>query len=84
MTIRFAKSFVKDYKKLPDAKRKKVDKAIRQLKTDRQHPALNIRKMVGVEKWEVRIDYHYRMTFRMYSGVVELSRVGTHEIYRKP
>jgi mRNA-degrading endonuclease YafQ of YafQ-DinJ toxin-antitoxin module len=40
--------------------------------------------MVGRDIWEARIDYHYRMTFVVKGDVLQIRRVGTHEIYRKP
>lgn len=85
MTIRFLKPFTKDFKKLPEVKKKKVKKQIQLLTRDLSHPSLNAKKMKGhPEIWEARIDYHYRMTFKINNEIIKLRRVGTHEIYRKP
>jgi len=85
MTIRFLKPFTKDFKKLPDKQKKKVNKQIKLLAQDLFHPSLNTRKMTGhPDVWEARIDYHYRMTFKIDKTVLKLRRVGTHEIYRSP
>lgn len=84
MIIRFDKSFVKDYQKLPELQKKKVDKQLRLIKEDLHHPSLNAHKLGGSSVWEARVDYHYRMTFRTEGIFVFMRRVGTHEIYRKP
>jgi mRNA-degrading endonuclease RelE of RelBE toxin-antitoxin system len=84
VTIRFLKPFIKDYAKLPSAQRQKLDRQLIFLKEGITHPGLNARKMAGQDLWEARIDYHYRMTFALKGEVIELRRVGTHEIYRKP
>lgn len=84
MKVRYSKKFIKDYQKIPQNKQIKVDKAIKHITKDLYHPALNTRKMEGSHKWEVRVDYHYRMTFEIVEDIIQLSRVGTHEIYRNP
>lgn len=84
MKIRYSKSFVEDYKKIPQHKQKKIDKAIKLIQEDLYHPGLNTRKMVGVSKWEARVDYHYRLTFEIVGEAIQMSRVGTHDIYRNP
>lgn len=84
MTIRLLKPFVKDYGRLPQDKQQKVDKQLRLLSQDFQHPSLNTRKMAGTDVWEARIDYHFRVTFKIERNVLVMRRVGTHEIYRNP
>lgn len=84
MTIQFLKPFIKDYAKLPAPLRQKVDKQLELLKQGLKHPGLAVRKMAGRDIWEARIDYHYRMTFVVKGEVLQIRRVGTHEIYRKP
>ncbi len=85
MKIRYLKPFTKDFKKLPEAKKKKVTKQIKFLSKDLYHPSLNTRKMKGHDDiWEVRVDYHYRMTFKIIGETLSLRRVGTHEIYHNP
>lgn len=37
-----------------------------------------------IASWEVRVDYHYRMTFKIIGNTLSLRRVGTHEVYRNP
>jgi mRNA-degrading endonuclease YafQ of YafQ-DinJ toxin-antitoxin module len=84
VTIQFLKPFIKDYAKLPVLQRQKVDRQLELLKKGLKHPGMNVRKMVGRDIWEARIDYHYRMTFVVKGDVLQIRRVGTHEIYRKP
>ncbi|MEK7375421.1 MAG: hypothetical protein AABZ85_10415 [Thermodesulfobacteriota bacterium] len=38
--------------------------------------------MGGTDKFEIRISKGYRLTLRLDKGVVELRRVGTHDILR--
>lgn len=85
MTLRFSRPFIKDYDTLTPPVRKKVDKALRLLGHDLQHPSLRVRKMVNQPAYyEARVDVHYRMTFEKQQEVLFMRRVGTHEIYRKP
>jgi mRNA-degrading endonuclease RelE of RelBE toxin-antitoxin system len=85
MRIERTPQFVKEYKSLDEALRKKVDKQLRLLMTNVRYPGLYARKMVSQpDLWEARVDYHYRITFKVQGDVIILRRVGTHEIYRKP
>lgn len=85
MKIQRSKRFLKEYIKLPEAIRKKLDRKFLQLIRDYRHPSLETKKMVNHQSiWEMRIDYHYRVTFEIKNDVLILRRVGTHEIYRKP
>lgn len=85
MRVRLLKPFTKDFKKLPDTTKKKVWKQIALLAKNLSHPSLKARKMKGhPEVWEARVDYHYRVTFKIDKTVIRMRRVGTHEIYKKP
>ena len=85
MTIVFLKPFVKDYSKLPQAQQRKVDKQLRLLKQNVNHPGLKARKMVNQpDIYEARVDLHFRMTFKLEKNRVIMRRVGTHKIYKKP
>ncbi len=84
-TLKRSKSFLKQYLKLPQPIRRKVDRQLIQLIQDMHPPTLRAKKMVNqTDIWEARIDLHYRMTFTLEHEVITLRRVGTHEIYRKP
>ncbi len=79
--IRFHKRFEKAYVKLPGTIRKKVDKAIRLLADNPQHPSLRSKKIQGVRGiYEARIDRNYRMTYeRLGDDVIRLRVVGKHD-----
>jgi len=41
-----------------------------------------LKKLGGTDKFEIRISKGYRLTLRLDKGVVELRRVGAHDILR--
>lgn len=85
MTIRRTKSYVKQYTKLPERVRKKVDKQLARLIQNIRHPSLNAKKMSGRNDiWEARVDIHHRMTFQFANDMIVLRQVGAHDVLRKP
>jgi mRNA-degrading endonuclease RelE of RelBE toxin-antitoxin system len=86
MTIARLDRFKKDYTRLPAYIQKKVHRQLQHLLAEGiTHPGINVRKMVNEEDiWEMRVDLHYRITFQIQGDVIQLRRIGTHEIYRKP
>ncbi|OGE18345.1 hypothetical protein A2769_01510 [Candidatus Daviesbacteria bacterium RIFCSPHIGHO2_01_FULL_37_27] len=73
-------NFVKKYKKLPSSIQRKVDKQINFLAIDFFHPSLNTKKHgFGVDWWEFRVDYHFRMTGKKINGDIILHTVGSHD-----
>jgi len=85
MTLRRSRRFAKQYARLPEATRRKVEKALRLLVTNPTHAGLKVRKLVNQEDiWEARIDYHTRMTFQKDDRCLLLRAVGTHAIYSRP
>jgi mRNA interferase RelE/StbE len=81
--IRRTDAFLRDYRTLPVAIRERVDKQLRLLFEDFRHPSLRLKKMKGTDKFEIRISKGYRLTLRLLQGIVELRRVGTHDILRE-
>ena len=70
------KLFIREYKKLPQSLRAKVDRQLKQLEKNIRHPSLGAKKMVAKEQvWEARVDYHHRMTFQLGDGVIVMRRV---------
>ena len=67
---------------MPSEIRERVDKQLRLLFEDFRHPSLRLKKLGGTDKFEIRISKGYRLTLRLDKGVVELRRVGTHDILR--
>jgi len=81
--IRRTNAFLKDYRGLPSEIRERVDKQLHNLFEDFRHPSLRLKKLSGTDKFEIRISKGYRLTLRFEKGVVELRRVGTHDIMRE-
>ena len=48
-----------------------------------RHPSLHVKKLKGTDKLEIRVSKGYRLTFRFADDVLELRRVGTHDILKK-
>ncbi len=85
MTIVVSKRFHREYRKLPLTVQKKVDRQLRRLAENIQHPSLKARKMEGASNiWEVRVDLQFRLTFQLDGELAQLRRVGTHAIYQQP
>ena len=82
MIIRRTDAFLRDYRTLPVAIRESVDKQLRLLFKDFRHPSLRLKKLKGTDRFEIRISQGYRLTLRLDQGVMELRRVGTHDILR--
>ena len=79
------RQFQKLYLKLTEPIRKKVDRKLQVLADDYHHPNLSAKKMVNrTDIWEARVDYHYRITFKVMPDCIILMAVGTHAIYRDP
>jgi len=83
MKIRRTESFVKDYRRLPAEIRGQVDKQLEYLIRDHRYPSLRVKKLRGTDKFEIRVSKGYRLTFRYADDVLELRRVGTHDILKK-
>lgn len=85
MKVRSTKIFIRNYKKLPDKIRTKLDRQISLLRTDFRHPSLHTKKVKGMKGiWEARVDIHYRFTFRVTDDVIRLRKVGPHDILQNP
>jgi len=80
--IRRTDAFLRDYRTLPVAIRERVDKQLHLLFENFRHPSLRLKKLKGTDRFEIRISEGYRLTLRLDQGVMELRRVGTHDILR--
>jgi plasmid maintenance system killer protein len=47
------------------------------------HPWLKVKKLRGTDKYEIRVNRGYRLTFRCIDEILELRRVGTHDILKR-
>ena len=83
MKIRRTNAFLKDYRKLPEHLRLRVDKQLSLLIQNPRHPSLELKKLKGTDRYEIRISKGYRMTLGHNENVLELRRVGTHDLLKK-
>ena len=82
MKIRRTNSFLKDYKKLPEEIKSRVNKNLERLFENPRHPSLRLKKLKGTDKFEIRISRGYRLTLRYSDQILELRRVGTHDLLK--
>ena len=82
MIIRRTDAFLRDYRTLPVSIRDRVDKQLHLLLEDFRHPSLRLKKLRGTDIFEIRISKDYRLTLQIGKGLMELRRVGTHDILR--
>jgi mRNA interferase RelE/StbE len=80
--IRRTESFLKDYRKLSPEIRQRVDKQLTLLLGNPRHPSLRLKKIKGTDKLEMRVTKGYRITMRLDRDVLELRRVGTHDLLK--
>ena len=83
MKIRRTNSFLKDYRNLPRDIQARVDKQLVFLLENPKHPSLRAKKLKGTDRFEIRITQNYRLTLRSVGEVIELRRVGTHDLLKK-
>ena len=82
MQYRKLTQFQKSYAKLPEAIKKKTQKAFELFKRDRSHPSLNIKLIQGQTRkiYEGRINKYYRFTFEQVNDTIYFRNVGRHDI----
>jgi len=81
--IRKTNSFLKDYKRLPEEIKASVNKNLALLFENPRHPSLRLKKLKGTDKFEIRISKGYRLTLRYQEQIIELRRIGTHDLLKK-
>jgi len=85
MKLSFTKTFIRDYRKLPQGQQETVDKQLELLLSNQRHPSLNIKKMNDPRNiWEGRVTASYRFTFQIEDNIYILRRVGTHDTLKNP
>ena len=85
MKLLLTKTFIRDYRKLPQRIQKTADKQLELLLTNRNHPSLNIKKMQDPRNiWEGRVTESYRFTFQIKEETYIMRKIGTHDILKKP
>jgi mRNA-degrading endonuclease RelE of RelBE toxin-antitoxin system len=85
MKLSFTKTFIREYRKLPQELQETVDKQLGLLLSNQRHPSLNIIKMNDPRNiWEGRVTASYRFTFQIECDTYVLRRVGTHDTLKNP
>jgi mRNA-degrading endonuclease RelE of RelBE toxin-antitoxin system len=85
MKLAFTKTFVRDYRRLPQDIQELTDKQLGLLLSNAKHPSLNLKKMKDPRDiWEGRIAMSYRFTFQITEDVYVLRKVGAHDVLRNP
>jgi len=85
MNIQTTRPFDRDYARLPEEIKERVDKQLTLLLTNPSHPSLGLKKIRGTEDiWEVRISRGYRMTLQVAGDTYILRRIGPHDILERP
>lgn len=79
MIIVLTENAKRQIEKFPETLKKKLRKQFILLQQDFRHHSLRTRKMMGEEKYEARIDYHYRFTYRVEEKKIVIFSVGPHD-----
>ena len=83
--VKYKPSFLKQYKKLPQALREEVREKIELFKVDPKHPFLKTHALKGKLKglYSFSVNYQYRIVFLYETkNSATFLHVGGHEIYR--
>ena len=86
MPIRLTQRFARQYGRLPQVVKRKVDKALLLLDVDFRHPGLRSHPLEGIEGiFEAYVDAKYRVTFERRGNMFVLRNVDNHdECMRNP
>jgi len=72
--------FKKAWQDLAEEEKVLGRKALRNLATDLQYPALRVRKLKGVDDiWEARVSRSLRLTFQLEGNTITLRNIGRHD-----
>jgi len=86
MVIIVTEEFVAQYKKLPEAIRRKAEKQEKLFRNNSYHPSLHTEKLETKDRqmWSLRVDRRYRIIFRFIAkNKVLFLTIGPHDwIYR--
>lgn len=75
----FTPKFKKQYQKLPRNIQQKFTKQLKLLAGNYRHHSLRTKKMEGVDKFEARVDLHYRFTFETAQDSITFITIGPHD-----
>lgn len=79
LKVIFAPKFKKQFKRLPVAQKKKFEKQLKFLLKDFRHPSLKARRMGGKSRFEAKVNYHYRFTYRVEKNEAWILTIGPHD-----
>lgn len=75
----YSEVFKKQYKKLPLKLQNKFLKQLRFLLQNPSYPSLRAKRQSGTDKFEARIDFHYRFTYQIVGRELWFLTVGPHD-----
>jgi mRNA-degrading endonuclease RelE of RelBE toxin-antitoxin system len=76
----YTERFKRAYRRLEPTEQELVNKALRQLATDRTHPGLRVKRIKGTDNiWEMRAGRDIRLTLEITSEAYVLRNVGHHD-----
>jgi addiction module RelE/StbE family toxin len=83
MKIRFTNHFKHSFKKLSPQIKKKTEEALTLFIENELHPQLFFHKLKGhlKDRYSVRVDFSYRMVFKIEDNIAIFIDVGDHSIY---
>lgn len=85
MKVQTTRPFDRDYARLPDDLKERVDKQLDLLLKDARHPSLRLKRMRGTANiWEAHVTRGYQMTLEVSEDSIILRRIGPHDVLRKP
>ncbi|OGY72050.1 MAG: hypothetical protein A3E05_01765 [Candidatus Jacksonbacteria bacterium RIFCSPHIGHO2_12_FULL_44_12] len=85
MKLEFTKSFVRDYRKLPQHLQEQTDRKLTLLLANQKHPSLRVHKIKKTtDILEGSVTMNYRFTFQIEADRYILRRIGTHDIIKTP
>ena len=80
MRIALSRQAEKSYKKLPPKIKIKADKQILGLFKKPTPASLRVKKLIGEkDKFEARIDYHYRFVYSLEDDLLKIHSLGPHD-----
>ncbi len=85
MRIEATRTFARLYRKLPAEIQKRAQKSLELFQSDPVHPSLGHKKMAGQTNInEIRATQNYRITYQKMDDVLDLRKIGIHDLLRDP
>jgi mRNA-degrading endonuclease RelE of RelBE toxin-antitoxin system len=84
LKVETTESFDRDFDRLPADMRDRARSTVLRMIANPGHPSLQLKKMRGLNVWEMRVTRSYRITLEINGDTWTLRRVGTHDVLRDP